>query len=62
MEPAPGEKILRDNKEQRDQRSRLRAIDGKLREINEQVCAFSLSLIVILHCTEKLLSKIAFMC
>ncbi|XP_057637700.1 fibrous sheath-interacting protein 1 [Chionomys nivalis] len=37
MEPAPGEKILRDNKEQRDQRSRLRAIDGKLREINEQV-------------------------
>ncbi|KAH0515624.1 Selenide, water dikinase 1 [Microtus ochrogaster] len=36
MEPAPGEKILRDNKEQRDQRSRLRAIDGKLREINEQ--------------------------
>ncbi|XP_075819900.1 fibrous sheath-interacting protein 1 isoform X2 [Microtus pennsylvanicus] len=37
MEPAPGEKILRDNKEQRDQRSRLRAIDGKLREINEQL-------------------------
>ncbi|XP_038187573.2 fibrous sheath-interacting protein 1 [Arvicola amphibius] len=36
-EPAPGEKILRDNKEQRDQRSRLRAIDGKLREINEQI-------------------------
>ncbi|KAH0514580.1 Fibrous sheath-interacting protein 1 [Microtus ochrogaster] len=56
MEPAPGEKILRDNKEQRDQRSRLRAIDGKLREINEQVCAFSLGLIVVLHCTEKLLS------
>ncbi|XP_021086659.2 fibrous sheath-interacting protein 1 isoform X3 [Mesocricetus auratus] len=36
-EPAPGEKILRDIKEQRDQQSRLRAIDGKLREINEQL-------------------------
>ncbi|CAO2579383.1 Fibrous sheath-interacting protein 1, partial [Lemmus lemmus] len=56
MEPAPGEKILRDNKEQRDQQSRLRAIDGKLREINEQVCASSLSLIVAIHCPEKLLS------
>ncbi|EDL79853.1 fibrous sheath interacting protein 1 [Rattus norvegicus] len=36
-EPTPGEKILRDNKEQRDRESRLRAIDGKLKEINEQV-------------------------
>ncbi|KAL6042934.1 hypothetical protein STEG23_014795, partial [Scotinomys teguina] len=35
-EPTPGEKNLRDNKEQRDQRSRLRAIDGKLREISDQ--------------------------
>lgn len=37
MEPAPGEKILRDSKEHREQRSRLRAIDGKLREIKEQL-------------------------
>nr|XP_048315974.1 fibrous sheath-interacting protein 1 isoform X3 [Myodes glareolus] len=37
MEAAPGEKILRDHKERRDQRSRLRAIDGKLREINDQL-------------------------
>ncbi|KAL1787077.1 fibrous sheath-interacting protein 1 isoform X1 [Sigmodon hispidus] len=37
MEPAPGEKILRDSKEQREQQSQLRAIDGKLREINEQL-------------------------
>ncbi|XP_063139387.1 fibrous sheath-interacting protein 1 isoform X5 [Rattus norvegicus] len=36
-EPTPGEKILRDNKEQRDRESRLRAIDGKLKEINEQL-------------------------
>ncbi|XP_036042298.1 fibrous sheath-interacting protein 1 isoform X2 [Onychomys torridus] len=36
-EPTPGEKILQDSKEQRDQQSRLRAIDGKLREINEQL-------------------------
>ncbi|XP_007642211.1 fibrous sheath-interacting protein 1 isoform X3 [Cricetulus griseus] len=37
MEPTPGEQILRDSKEQRDQQSRLRAIDGKLRDINEQL-------------------------
>nr|XP_042131878.1 fibrous sheath-interacting protein 1 isoform X6 [Peromyscus maniculatus bairdii] len=45
-EPTPGEKILQESKEQRDQKSRLRAIDGKLREINEQVeeCP------VITHC------------
>ncbi|EGW04305.1 Fibrous sheath-interacting protein 1 [Cricetulus griseus] len=42
MEPTPGEQILRDSKEQRDQQSRLRAIDGKLRDINEQVRSFSL--------------------
>ncbi|XP_052579499.1 fibrous sheath-interacting protein 1 isoform X2 [Peromyscus californicus insignis] len=36
-EPTPGEKILQDSKEQRDQQCRLRAIDGKLREINEQL-------------------------
>uniref|UniRef100_A0A8C8T2L2 Fibrous sheath-interacting protein 1 n=1 Tax=Peromyscus maniculatus bairdii TaxID=230844 RepID=A0A8C8T2L2_PERMB len=36
-EPTPGEKILQESKEQRDQKSRLRAIDGKLREINEQL-------------------------
>ncbi|XP_028743905.1 fibrous sheath-interacting protein 1 isoform X2 [Peromyscus leucopus] len=36
-EPTPGEKILQESKEQRDQQSRLRAIDGKLREINEQL-------------------------
>ncbi|XP_076785588.1 fibrous sheath-interacting protein 1 isoform X2 [Arvicanthis niloticus] len=36
-EPTPGEKILRDSKEQRDQKSRLKAIDGKLKEINEQL-------------------------
>ncbi|XP_028622674.1 fibrous sheath-interacting protein 1 [Grammomys surdaster] len=36
-EPTPGEKILRDSKEQRDRKSRLRAIDGKLKEINEQL-------------------------
>ncbi|GAB1286707.1 Fibrous sheath-interacting protein 1 [Apodemus speciosus] len=38
MEPTPGEKILRDSKEQRDRESRLRAIDGKLKEISEQRC------------------------
>ncbi|XP_006500241.1 fibrous sheath-interacting protein 1 isoform X3 [Mus musculus] len=36
-EPTPGEKILRDRKEQRDRESRLRAIDGKLKELSEQV-------------------------
>ncbi|XP_060227498.1 fibrous sheath-interacting protein 1 isoform X3 [Meriones unguiculatus] len=36
-EPILGEKILRDNKKQRDQQSRLRAIDGELRELNEQL-------------------------
>ncbi|XP_031227300.1 fibrous sheath-interacting protein 1 isoform X4 [Mastomys coucha] len=35
-EPIPGEKILRDSKEQRERESRLRAINGKLKEINEQ--------------------------
>ncbi|XP_051000326.1 fibrous sheath-interacting protein 1 [Acomys russatus] len=35
-EATPGEKILRDNKEQRDRQCRLRAIDGKLRAISEQ--------------------------
>ncbi|XP_052039176.1 fibrous sheath-interacting protein 1 [Apodemus sylvaticus] len=36
-EPTPGEKILRDSKEQRDRESRLRAIDGKLKEMSEQI-------------------------
>ncbi|XP_021010841.1 fibrous sheath-interacting protein 1 isoform X3 [Mus caroli] len=36
-EPSPGEKILRDHKEQRDRESRLRAIDGKLKELSEQL-------------------------
>lgn len=36
-EPTPGEKILRDRKEQRDRESRLRAIDGKLKELSEQL-------------------------
>uniref|UniRef100_A0A8C6RA25 Fibrous sheath-interacting protein 1 n=1 Tax=Nannospalax galili TaxID=1026970 RepID=A0A8C6RA25_NANGA len=40
METTPGEKVLRDTKEQRDQRLRLRVIDEKLRKIKEKVKEF----------------------
>jgi hypothetical protein len=37
MEITPGEKVLRNTKEQRDQQTRLREIDEKLRKIKENV-------------------------
>lgn len=37
MEITPGEKVLRNIKEQRDQQNRLREIDDKLRKMKENV-------------------------
>ena len=37
MEITPGEKVLRNTKEQRDQQNRLREIDDKLRKMKENV-------------------------
>ncbi|KAM6202510.1 fibrous sheath-interacting protein 1 [Rhynchocyon petersi] len=37
MEITPGEKVLRNTKEQRDQQNRLKAIDEKLRKLKENV-------------------------
>lgn len=38
MEITPGEKVLQNTKEQRDQQNRLREIDEKLRKMKENVC------------------------
>lgn len=37
MEITPGEKVLRNTKEERDQQNRLREIDEKLRKMKENV-------------------------
>ena len=37
MEITPGEKVLRNNKEQRDQQNRLREIDEKLKKMKENM-------------------------
>lgn len=37
MEITPGEEVLRNTKEQRDQQNRLREIDDKLKKMKENV-------------------------
>ncbi|XP_075569285.1 fibrous sheath-interacting protein 1 [Pelecanus crispus] len=37
LEAVPGEKVLRDNKEQRDQQNRLKEIDNRLKEIDHRL-------------------------
>lgn len=38
LEAAPGEKVLRDNKEQRDQQNRLKEIDLQLKSLERKLC------------------------
>ncbi|XP_054369905.1 fibrous sheath-interacting protein 1-like [Mirounga angustirostris] len=55
MEITPGEKVLRNTKEQRDQQNRLREIDDKLRKLKENVVSLFLisSLTVTNDCFKK---------
>lgn len=42
MEITPGEKVLRNTKEQRDQQNRLKEIDEKLKKMKENVVSLFL--------------------
>ena len=44
MEITPGEKVLRNNKEQRDQQNRLREIDEKLKKMKENMILLAMSM------------------
>lgn len=55
LETIPGEKVLRDSKEERNQRNRLQEIDQQLKNLEGTVSLpnFSVLLKTVLFCTKK---------